>query len=58
MQSPVDKWGLKALLYEIQTQMGKGDRGLLLFGDELSELGVDVSIDECVILDWYRREHL
>ncbi|CAD6583700.1 MAG: hypothetical protein TREMPRED_003636 [Tremellales sp. Tagirdzhanova-0007] len=46
MQSPVDKWGLKALLYEIQTQMGKGDRGLLLFGDELSELGVDVSIDE------------
>lgn len=48
MQSPVDKWGLKALLYEIKTQMGKGDRGVLIFGEELSELGVDVTSEECV----------
>ena len=31
--------------------MGKGDRGMFLFGDELSELGVDVSSEEWVILD-------
>lgn len=43
MQSPVDKWGLKALLYEIKTSMGKGDRGILLFGEELEELGIDLT---------------
>lgn len=48
LSSPVDKWGLKALLYEIKTQMGKGDRGVLLFGEELSELGVDVTSEEWV----------
>jgi len=42
----VDKWGLKALLYEIKTQMGKGDRGVLVFGEELSDLGIDVGSDE------------
>ncbi len=42
----MDKWGLKALLYEIKTQMGKGDRGVLIFGEELSELGVDVTSEE------------
>ncbi len=42
----MDKWGLKALLYEIKTQMGKGDRGVLMFGEELSELGVDVTSEE------------
>lgn len=46
LSSPVDKWGLKALLYEIKTQMGKTDRGVLMFGEELSELGVDVTSDE------------
>ncbi|RSH92880.1 hypothetical protein EHS25_008326 [Saitozyma podzolica] len=46
LSSPVDKWGLKALLYEIKTQMGKGDRGVLLFGEELSELGVDVTSED------------
>jgi hypothetical protein len=49
LSSPVDKWGLKALLYEIKTQMGKGDRGVLLFGEELSELGVDVTSEEWVV---------
>lgn len=43
MSSPVDKWGLKALLYEIRTQMGKSDRGMLMFGEDLAELGVDVT---------------
>ena len=46
MSSPVDQWGLKALLYEIKTSMGKSDRGMLLFGEELSELGVDLNQDE------------
>lgn len=46
----MDKWGLKALLYEIKTQMGKGDRGVLIFGEELSELGVDVTSEEYVVL--------
>lgn len=46
LSSPVDKWGLKALLYEIKTQMGKGDRGVLVFGEELSDLGIDVGSDE------------
>ena len=45
MSSPVDKWGLKALLYEIKTSIGK-DRGRLLFGEELSELGVDLDQSE------------
>lgn len=43
MSSPVDKWGLKALLYEIRTQMGKGDRSMLMFGEDLADLGVDVN---------------
>lgn len=42
LSSPVDKWGLKALLYEIRTQMGKGDRGMLMFGEDLQELGMDI----------------
>jgi CCR4-NOT transcription complex subunit 2 len=46
MSSPVDKWGLKALLYEIKTSMGKTDRGLMLFGEELSELGMDIAGEE------------
>lgn len=46
LSSPVDKWGLKALLYEIRTQMGKGDRGMLMFGEDLEELGVSVSAAE------------
>lgn len=46
LSSPVDKWGLKALLYEIKTQMGKTDRGVLLFGEDLSDLGVDVQSEE------------
>ena len=44
--SPVDKWGLKALLYEIKTSMAKTDRGLMLFGEELSELGMDIAGEE------------
>ena len=46
LQSPVDKWGLKALLYEITTQMGKTDRGMLMFGEELAELGLDMMPEE------------
>lgn len=46
LTSPVDKWGLKALLYEITTQMGKTDRGMLMFGEELAELGLDVAPEE------------
>lgn len=46
LSSPVDKWGLKALLYEITTQMGKTDRGLLMFGEKLAELGLDVTPEE------------
>lgn len=42
LSSPVDKWGLKALLYEIRTQMGKGDRGMLMFGEDLQDLGMDI----------------
>ena len=45
LTSPVDKWGLKALLYEIKMGIGK-DRGRLLFGEELSELGVDLDQSE------------
>lgn len=40
LSSPVDKWGLQALLYEIK--MGKGDRALLMFGEDLSQMGVDL----------------
>lgn len=46
MSSPVDKWGLKALLYEIRTQMGKGDRSMLLFGEDLTDLGMDINNHE------------
>ena len=28
--------------------MGKNDRGMLMFGEELSELGIDIIGDECV----------
>lgn len=48
LSSPVDKWGLAALLFEIKTQMGQTDRGMLMFGEELSELGVDVTSDQYV----------
>lgn len=44
--SPVDKWGLKQLLYEIKSSMGKTDRGMLLFGEELSDLGMDLAAEE------------
>ena len=50
MQSPVDKWGFKGLLYEIKMHMGKGDRGALIFGEELEELGVDIANTEYVVL--------
>ncbi|WWD17866.1 hypothetical protein CI109_102310 [Kwoniella shandongensis] len=46
LSSPVDKWGLKALLYEIQVHMNKTDRGMLIFGEDLGELGVDVNSEE------------
>ncbi|WVQ97436.1 hypothetical protein IAU59_004549 [Kwoniella sp. CBS 9459] len=46
LSSPVDKWGLKALLYEIQVHMNKTDRGVLSFGEELEELGMDVNSEE------------
>jgi CCR4-NOT transcription complex subunit 2 len=46
LSSPVDKWGLKALLFEIKTQMGKTDKGVLMFGEDLSELGLDITSDE------------
>ncbi|KAK8865945.1 hypothetical protein IAR55_001094 [Kwoniella newhampshirensis] len=46
LSSPVDKWGLKALLYEIQMHMNKTDRGMLIFGEDLAELGVDVNSEE------------
>jgi CCR4-NOT transcription complex subunit 2 len=44
MQSPVDRWGLKQLLYEIK--MAKGDMSSLIFGEDLGEFGVDVAQDE------------
>jgi len=44
--SPVDKWGLKQLLFEIKSSMGKTDRGMLLFGEELSDLGMDLAAEE------------
>ncbi|WRT64170.1 uncharacterized protein IL334_001099 [Kwoniella shivajii] len=46
LSSPVDKWGLKALLYEIQMHMNKTDRGMLVFGEELEDLGMDISGEE------------
>lgn len=46
LSSPADKWGLKALLYEIKMSLGKSDRGMLMFGEELSELGMDINADE------------
>nr|ODN93077.1 CCR4-NOT transcription complex subunit 2 [Cryptococcus depauperatus CBS 7841] len=46
MSSPVDKWGLKALLYEIQVHMNKTDRGMMVFGEDLEELGMDVNSEE------------
>nr|XP_031857468.1 uncharacterized protein CI109_007140 [Kwoniella shandongensis]KAA5524540.1 hypothetical protein CI109_007140 [Kwoniella shandongensis] len=48
LSSPVDKWGLKALLYEIQVHMNKTDRGMLIFGEDLGELGVDVNSEEAL----------
>ncbi|WVW82343.1 hypothetical protein I302_104350 [Kwoniella bestiolae CBS 10118] len=48
LSSPVDKWGLKALLYEIQMHMNKTDRGMLVFGEELEELGMDISGEEAL----------
>lgn len=46
LSSPVDKWGLKALLNQIRQHMGKDDRGMLMFGEDLVELGVDVASAE------------
>jgi CCR4-NOT transcription complex subunit 2 len=45
LSSPVDKWGLKALLYEIRDNLGK-DRGSLLFGEDLVDLGLDMNQEE------------
>lgn len=45
LASPVDRWGLSALLYEIKMSMGK-DRGTLIFGEDLSDLGLDIANDE------------
>lgn len=42
LSSPVDTWGLKALLMAIKAHSAKDDRGMLLFGEDLTELGVDV----------------
>jgi CCR4-NOT transcription complex subunit 2 len=46
LQSPVDKWGLKALLYEIKAHMGKDDRGMVMFGEDLEELGMNIQSEE------------
>lgn len=46
LTSPADKWGLKALLYEIKMSMGKNDRGIMQFGEDLSELGMDINSEE------------
>lgn len=46
LSSPVDKWGLKALLFEIQMHMNKTDRGMMVFGENLEELGVDINSEE------------
>ncbi|WWC58704.1 uncharacterized protein I303_101248 [Kwoniella dejecticola CBS 10117] len=48
LSSPVDKWGLKALLYEIQMHMNKTDRGVLVFGEELEDLGMDISGEDAL----------
>lgn len=40
LTSPVDQWGLQALLFEIK--MGKS----MLFGEDLGELGIDMNSDE------------
>jgi hypothetical protein len=40
----VDKWGLKALLYEIRESLNT-DRGRLIFGEELGELGLDIGAE-------------
>ncbi|ORY23199.1 hypothetical protein BCR39DRAFT_549736 [Naematelia encephala] len=46
MSSPADQWGLKGLLYEIQMSLGKPDQQRWLFGDDLAEMGMDLSTDE------------
>ncbi|KLT39072.1 hypothetical protein CC85DRAFT_288900 [Cutaneotrichosporon oleaginosum] len=46
LTSPVDKWGLKALLHQIRQHMNKDDRGMLMFGEDLVDLGVDVASQE------------
>jgi CCR4-NOT transcription complex subunit 2 len=48
LSSPVDKWGIQMLLYTIRTQLEKTDRGVLMFGEDLSELGVDMTSEQCV----------
>ncbi|WVQ85559.1 hypothetical protein IAT38_007725 [Cryptococcus sp. DSM 104549] len=48
LSSPVDKWGLKALLYDIQMHMNKTDRGMMVFGEDLEELGVDINSEEAL----------
>ncbi len=50
LSSPVDTWGLKALLMAIKAHSAKDDRGMLLFGEDLTELGVDVGQDGSVKL--------
>lgn len=42
LQSPVDNWDLKSLLLNIQAYLNNGDKGDLMFGVDLSDLGVDV----------------
>ncbi|KAL7419532.1 transcriptional regulator [Cryptotrichosporon argae] len=44
LSSPVDKWGLKALLHQIK--VAEGDRAKLLFGDELNALGMDIASED------------
>ena len=46
ISSPVDRWGLKALLYEIKMSLGKNDRGTMMFGEDLAEIGLDVTGEE------------
>ncbi|EIW72770.1 hypothetical protein TREMEDRAFT_36926 [Tremella mesenterica DSM 1558] len=45
-QSPVDNWDLKSMLMNIRAYSGHGDKGDLMFGVDLGDLGINVESTE------------
>jgi CCR4-NOT transcription complex subunit 2 len=46
LSSPVDNWGLQALLRDIR--LGTGDRAMMIHGEDLNQMGINLEQAEYV----------